>query len=207
MLAALASVQISYLFGSLLAADFHPRRTGPADPTTAARRRAKSPFLDAFPWRFRIMAPVAVAPLGCTRDNARLHGARDQLANLVALQRHELVGVISEELWAEVNCVNARIIAFDHHEMLCAREHVGFLEDILFLHTACDADALRRRPDYCAGFKQNHPILVADIIWMNGNEIILRFSFETDPQHPPPFSHKARFFLKAQPTGSRPTRT
>ena len=41
----------------------------------------------------------------------------------------ELVGVMSEELWAEVKCVNARIIAFDHNEILCAQEHFVFLED------------------------------------------------------------------------------
>jgi len=37
---------------------------------------------------------------------------------------------------------------------------------------ACDADALRRGPDYGASFEQNRPVLVANIIWMNGNEIV-----------------------------------
>ena len=37
---------------------------------------------------------------------------------------------------------------------------------------ACDADALRRGPGYGASFEQNRPVLVANIIWMNGNEIV-----------------------------------
>jgi hypothetical protein len=56
--------------------------------------------------------------------------------------------------------------------MLAAPEHVGLHENTLFLRTACDADALGRWRDCGAGFEQNHPVLIANIVWMNGNEMV-----------------------------------
>jgi hypothetical protein len=50
---------------------------------------------------------------------------------------------MAEELWAEVKRMNARIIAFDHNEILRAQEYVVFFDDLPFLHPPCNANALR----------------------------------------------------------------
>ena len=50
---------------------------------------------------------------------------------------------MAEELGAEVQGMNARIIAFDYNEILGAQEHVAFFDDLPFLHPARHANALR----------------------------------------------------------------
>ena len=50
---------------------------------------------------------------------------------------------MAEELGAEVQRMDARIIAFDYNEIPRAQEYVAFFDDLPFLDPARHANALR----------------------------------------------------------------
>jgi len=72
--------------------------------------------------------------------------------------------------------MDSRVVTLDEKEVLRAQNDVVLLDDLALLKRAGDAQPLGRRTDDGRGFQEDDLILLVDIVAMDRNQVIWRFS-------------------------------
>ena len=110
-------------------------------------------------------------------DYAILDRLGQELTDFLALQRHELmVGIVPVELRAEIQGVNSWIVTFQNEVVLLAQKNIVFRHGLSIQGGLGNSQPFGGWTDDGAGFQQDHPIILPDVVGTDRDVVVWNFS-------------------------------
>ena len=112
-------------------------------------------------------------------DDAILDRLGQEFTDFLALQGGQLVvGIVPVELRAEIQGMNSWIVTFQNEVVLLAQKNIVFRHDLSIQGGLGNSQPFSGWTDDGAGFQQDHPIILPDVVGMDRDVVAWNFSSE-----------------------------